>query len=112
MSLVAMRYAQSLRNECTIDGRSVRLMPKPTQVLELLLLTPPDRFVTKDDLVEWLWPDPDLQPLGAWNCIQVFLVRLRRAGVPVEGEWPARGCLGWRIPVEARGRVEPLRIAA
>jgi DNA-binding SARP family transcriptional activator len=94
-----MTLPQGLRREATINGVPVKLSPRRHALLELLLLSPPSRLVGVEEIVERLWPDPDLQPLGALDCLHIYIMQLRRLGVPIEGQHGR----GWRIPEYARG---------
>jgi DNA-binding SARP family transcriptional activator len=97
---------QALRHEALIDGVLVKLSRMRHELLSLLLLRPPKSLVTLDEIIEALWPDPDLQPLGTLDCIHNFIMQLRRAGVTIVGQHGR----GWMIPEYARG--QPWRMAA
>jgi DNA-binding response OmpR family regulator len=105
--MISMTWPQSLRHEATIDGRRVHFPPGQCALLEVLLLNPPWRFVEGDEMIEAIWPDPDLQPLGARGVVSVYACHLRRAGVPIEDRNPF-GCgrgrfAAYRVPASARG---------
>lgn len=112
---VSMTLPQAHRHECTVDGRCVHLPPAAAKVLEVLLVSHPDRFVPRDQLFAALWPDPDREPDEASKCIDVYLWRLRHLGVPIENcfaRQAAVGFGGWRIPRHARAGAMRLGLAA
>jgi DNA-binding SARP family transcriptional activator len=94
-----MTLPQALRCEALCDDVIVRFSPMCHELLTLLLLSSPKRLLTLTTIVEVLWPDPDIQPLGATNRIHKCMMQLRRAGVDIEGQHGR----GWRIPESARG---------
>jgi hypothetical protein len=49
----------------------------PAEV-SLLLAVMFRRAVHRDDIIEMLWPDPDVQPLNTRVAINIRLMRLRR----------------------------------
>lgn len=106
MTAVSMTMPQLDRHECTIAGHPVPLQRQQADLLALLLVSAPDRWLDLDTIIEGIWPDPDLQPDGARNVVKVQICRLRRHGVPIDtrricGRIPCK-LNGWRIPVEAR----------
>jgi DNA-binding response OmpR family regulator len=91
---VSMTLPQYRRRECSI------VHPLPEQQLELLtllLVSAPDRFVPRDTLIERLWSHAR-EPDDARGCIETYIHRLREIGVYVENDWGN----GWRIPQEGR----------
>lgn len=97
-SIVSMTIPVAARGRCLIDGREVYLTLKEQQLLEALLLQPPDRWLHVRWLTEVLWPDPDRQPETAWKGITVLVRRLRDKGVPIHclASW------GYQVPAENR----------
>jgi DNA-binding winged helix-turn-helix (wHTH) protein len=96
---VRMTAPQMLRDECTVGGELVRFAPSSFKVLLTLLVNRPNRYVTNAQLIERIWPNPDLEPSYARSVVRQYVLDLRRAGVRVV-RWPGRG---YRIPAEARG---------
>lgn len=109
MSAVSMTYPQMRRRECAVGDRIVKLMPVTSNLLTLLLMTGPDRFVSSDEIIDELWPNPNTQPEFIWNNVYRHVSILRRAGIAVEHfyRW------GYRIPRAARGsQPAALKLAA
>jgi DNA-binding response OmpR family regulator len=106
---VSMTIPQLRRSECTINGVPHHLTPGRAEFLATLLVASPDHFLRPDDLIEALWPDPDLQPETAYWVLKVYAANLRRMGVVIEGGCEGhrgRGAaifMGWRIPAAERG---------
>lgn len=73
---IRMSWRDYLRRRCVFHGRAVFL---PAQQMDLLavLLMRRGRSVSIGDLIEALWPDPDLEPDNALNQIRVLIYRLR-----------------------------------
>jgi DNA-binding response OmpR family regulator len=105
--MISMTVPQYRRRECTLDGRAVSLSWLETELLALLLVTDPERALGKSDIIEALYPNPDLEPEWADNLVYRYVNKLRRHGVPIETEWG----FGWRISRRIR-EVEPMRLAA
>lgn len=103
MRRVVMTAPMMRRSECLVDGRLVRLTPGQTNLLAVLLLKGPV-FTLWDELIEAVWPDPDLEPDQARRVLDVHMVRLRKRGIEIETWWGE----GLRIPVEARGNGAPI----
>lgn len=99
MSTVSMTYPEFRRRECLVDGRLVHLSGHEAEMLLALLLTPPDRVLEKETLVEVLWPDPDTQPLTAINILTVLKYKLRSKGVKIDTAYGR----GFTILEEHRG---------
>jgi DNA-binding winged helix-turn-helix (wHTH) protein len=97
---VSMTWAQFTRHECSLDGLAVRLEKREADLLAVLLVSPPDRFLSRGALIDALWPDPDDEPRNPTRCIYTWLCRLGRHGVAIERDFGN----GWRIPVDARAR--------
>lgn len=60
----------------------VRSSEVPTALLHRLMLYRPHEA---PDMIEFLWPDPDLEPENATKTIYAMAHYWRRAGVPIEG---------------------------
>lgn len=105
--MIAMTLPQARRCECTLYGRVVRFPPMAARLLELLLMISPHRRVDQEEIIEWLWPDPDLQALNTMKITHIYIGQLRAGGVAIETEWGR----GWSIPEHARNAV-PMRLAA
>jgi DNA-binding response OmpR family regulator len=93
-----MTLPQYRRRECLLDGAPIHLSPHEAELVALLLVSPPDRPLAYETLVEGLWPDPDTQALTALGVLGSVVVKLRRKGVPIETEW------GWGFFISARER--------
>lgn len=103
---VSLSWPDYLAGRCRVDGRRVWLSRQKTDMLLMLLLSDPRRYVPTKELIELVWPDPDVQPLGAIGHLSVLAARMRRLGIGIEsGPWR-----GYRIPREARG--QQLKLAA
>jgi hypothetical protein len=97
---VSMTAPQMRRNECSIAGESTRLTPLATNLLSVLLLNHPDRYLGTNELIERVWPDPDFEPDSACDAIKQYVFRLRGSGIRiVRAKSSGRG---YRIPREAR----------
>lgn len=77
------------------------LAEQEAMLLLLLMLKP---VAHKRDIIEWLWPDPDIQPLDTRLHIAVLLSRLRRR---IGHQWIITCRYGWgwalvpvKIPVD------------
>lgn len=108
MSLVSMTWPEYLAGCCRINGHLTRLAFREADVLLALLLANPDGWVTRQRIVEVVWPDADKQPVDASNVITIEVMRLRRRGIVIEN----RHGFGYCIPRGARGRPERFRLAA
>lgn len=93
--LISMTLPQYRRHECTIV---VKLRPAMSELLANLLVSPPDRFVSKETLIQALWADPDVEPGNAESIVRRDIHFLRRLGVPIQSHIG----FGWRIPADAR----------
>jgi hypothetical protein len=106
--MIGMTLPQYRRHECTINGRTVRLFGECTtkaciangclnrELLALLLVSPPDRYLCRDDLIEALWPDNE--PDWATAIVHRLIHALRGLSVPIETSYT----FGYRIPRWAR----------
>lgn len=99
MSRVSMTLPQFYRCEANVDGTLVHLTPMETEMVSLLLTSPPDRAVGYWTLVEGLWPNPDTQALTADQVLHVMAAKLRRKGIAITTWWGR----GMYIPRHARG---------
>jgi hypothetical protein len=85
-------------HDCELDGQRLKLTPLEVRVLEALLVCDARTFTRDPQLVERIWPDPDLEPDAARNILKVYVLKLRRKGIRIlTMRWK-----GYRIPVEAR----------
>jgi hypothetical protein len=115
-----MTWHEYCRNRCTIDGLRCRIAPAMAELLALLLLTDPKRFVSLDDILDVLWPNPDLQPETWRNVVSVHMSALVALGIQIErrvgrgmGQGSRSADQGWRIPMTGRGgRHDTRRMAA
>lgn len=95
--MISMTMPQYRRRECSINGTSVHLRPMYIEVLSTLLAAGP-RFVSRTELIEAIWPNPELEPDYAWTLVDHCILSLRRAGVSIETHWG----IGWRVPLWER----------
>jgi hypothetical protein len=86
-----MTWPGYLRHEVIVDGVIHRLTPKLAE-LAFLLLVRRGHFVPMNDIVEFLWPDPDLEPDFSEDVIRTYASRLRRV-LPADSiVWRATSC--------------------
>lgn len=101
---VSMSWPQYLRCECTVTGFSVKLTEYEAEALMFLMLRCPNS-VSKEELIEWLWPDPGLEPEFTESMVYQTMRRLRaKVG---EFHIPSRVNFGYRLmqqPEPLRGR--------
>lgn len=98
---VSMTWPEYQHNLCWFEGRLIRLQPRCADLL-LILLMNRGRTMSKGQLVEGMWPDPDEEPEWAENAINVRF-RLLRQLMPglilTVGTMHSKGALGWLIPI-------------
>ncbi len=101
---VSMTWPQYLRRECTVAQFTLKLTDYEAEALLFLMLRCPYP-VSKEDLIEWLWPDPALEPEFTENMVYQVMRRLRaKVG---EFHIASRVNFGYRLmqePDPARGR--------
>lgn len=101
---VSMTWPQYLRKECAVTGFTVKLTDYEAEALLLLMLQCPNP-VSKDAMIEWLWPDPALEPEFTENMVYHTMRRLRaKVG---EFHIVSRISFGYRLmqqPEPKRGR--------
>jgi DNA-binding SARP family transcriptional activator len=103
--MISMTLPQASRRECLIDGRIIKLKPQQHQFLVLLLMRHPEHWVSYTDIIEYLWPDPDDQPLSARWALQKYASEFRhKYGIAVD----MRRSDGYRIPAHTRRTLGPL----
>lgn len=111
-----MTWPEYLDGCCLIDGRPTRLREREAELLSILLISHPDRFLCREAFIGAIWPNPDDEPESSEGCyLSVYMTRLRRRGVVIENRYHNLGPTdygGWRIPREARGRPERVQLAA
>jgi hypothetical protein len=99
---VSMTWPQLLRAECKLGDDIVRLRPASATLLSILLVQNPEGYLTNEELIVRMWPDPDLEPDSASRIIDQYLMFLRQSGIRVvRAHGKGRG---YRIPAEARAR--------
>lgn len=96
---IRMTWPEYRRSECLYYGRRVLLCPSLAELLAILLLNR-GRAVQSSDLIEALWPNPDLSPDWGQCSVRLRVKRLR-ARLPglVQTIGHAKGCEGWMIPL-------------
>lgn len=101
---VSMTWPQYLRSECTVTGFTVKLTEYEAEALLLLMLRCPNP-VSKEEMIDWLWPDPSLEPEFTENMVYHTMRRLRaKVG---EFHITSRVTFGYRLmqkPDPQRGR--------
>ena len=101
---VSMTWPQYLRSECTVTGFTVKLTEYEVEALMFLMLRCPNP-VSKEDLIEWLWPNPGLEPEFTESMVYQTMRRLRaKVG---EFHIPSRINFGYGLmqqPEPVRGR--------
>lgn len=100
--MIQMTLPQYLRHECTINGRMVPLRKSLADLLALMLVSGPDKFLSTQFLIEAMWPDPDFEPDWAETIVFRRIHELRMKGVQIE----RRYIFGYRIPRWAREEAE------
>jgi DNA-binding response OmpR family regulator len=107
--VVSMNWPEFQRQVCVINDEEVSLTPQETELLLILLLKHPKRHTPVSELIEAMWPNPDLEPDWAAKRLQVLVFNLRGKGVEIESRYQ----FGYRIPVHARGDTpQQLELAA
>jgi DNA-binding response OmpR family regulator len=96
--MISMTAPQLRRHECSIDGRVVHLRQTLADLLALLLVNGPDKYMPKEALIEMLWPNPDFEPDWAEAILFRRIHELRNRGVQIESCYR----FGYRIPRWAR----------
>ena len=106
--MISMTFPQYLRHECTVDGRIVRMRGLWAEALASLLVSHPARFVSRAEMIEAIWPNPDFEPDYASVMVDMCIHGLRRLGVAIEHDWG----FGWRVPEHARIGKESVNLFA
>lgn len=80
-----MTYAQSRRNVCSVE---ITLTEQERLIVERLLMCRRDQFVSHEELIEYVWPDPWRQPDSARSQLHVVASRMRLTkGVQIVNHW-------------------------
>lgn len=87
---VRMSFPQAIARYGSVylNGERVPLQKKQAQFIELCLLRG-GGWIDPYDAIEWLWPEPDWQPITANKILDVLIYRTRKLGIPVE-KWNKR----------------------
>lgn len=106
---ISMTWPEYLHCQCWYHGRLIKLRRLHADLLLVLLLNR-GRTLSRNELIERLWPDPNLEPEFAEEALRVQMMWLRRV-VPgliqsigrlaPEGRAAlqgGRGFIGWMIP--------------
>jgi DNA-binding response OmpR family regulator len=93
VSEISMTWPQYRRGCCLLDGEQVYLTPTQTEIIAVLLVRR-GCVIEREDLWEWVWPNPDAAPDMKNIDVQVCKLRQRLGGV-IENEWGR----GYRIPL-------------
>lgn len=75
--MISMTWPQYLRRQCTVDGRVVALGRTEVEIISALLIAHPSP-VKIPELIERVYPDPDLEPDYATSVLTVIIHRFRR----------------------------------
>jgi DNA-binding response OmpR family regulator len=91
---ITMTAPQMRRGEVTVDGRTI-CVPKHLHDLLTLLVMNRDRpaMMTCGELIECLWPDPDVQPVSGTTYVSKLIYKLRLWGIPIDSVHGQ----GWRL---------------
>lgn len=110
---VSLTFPQFLRRSCSVGGEEIHLGPQTVRLLARLLLADPRLYVHLEDMIEWLWPNPDLMPEDPRGLVATRLSQLRRHRIVVENLHSRLAVYagrqrygGYRIPAWARGSVQ------
>jgi hypothetical protein len=74
---VGMTWPQYLRRECTVGEFTVKLSPHEAEVLLFLLLRCPNP-VSRDEVLEWLYQEPDVEPDYAMGNVHSTIRNLKQ----------------------------------
>lgn len=80
-----MTFMQSRYRACNVDGKLTFLTPLETRMLEFLLMQHPDHNIPTNRIIEYLYPNPDLEPDNAAKCIAHYAMSLREKKIGVLG---------------------------
>jgi DNA-binding response OmpR family regulator len=72
-----MTWAQYRRRACSFEGREVPLGPIAAEIVSTLVMHG-GRDVALTELLEAVYPDPDLEPDWGVSCIHRIINKLRR----------------------------------
>jgi len=72
-----MTWAQHQRRECTFDGLQVKLSGYQRDIVSLLLIRRGE-IIHLNELIEYIYPDPDLEPDWAAQCVDRSIWFLNR----------------------------------
>ena len=75
--MLSMTYPQLLRNEVTYCGEAL-VFPRHQALFLSLLLLRPNEVIPYSDFIEYIWPDPDLEPMYVLNMIRLYKIRILR----------------------------------
>jgi DNA-binding winged helix-turn-helix (wHTH) protein len=89
-----MTLPQFSIRRCTIDGSQVKLSRREVELLSILLVNHPEKFIRMGDLIEMIWPDALYEPEYAESSVSVSVFKLRKKGVCIL----AAKSRGYRIP--------------
>lgn len=105
---IIMTWPQYLRGECTVSGFTVKLTEYEVEALMLLMLRGPNP-VSKEEMIDWLWPNPVLEPKFTESLVYHTIKRLRaKVG---EFHIPSRVTFGYRLLQEPEAKRPPQRAA-
>lgn len=104
---IRMTWPEYRRGECLWHGRHVRLGQAQLEVLSTLLMRR-GCPVAVGELIEAIYPDPDLEPESAEEVVRnaIRILRVKFGGLIRSSH--GRSGFGWTIDLPA----EPLRAAA
>lgn len=74
--MISMTWPQYLRQECRVCDWIVALTRRETEILLLLLMRYPNP-VPMEDIISFVWPEPDLEPDIAAESVHRSLHNLR-----------------------------------
>ena len=75
--MIGMTWPQYRRCEVAVSGRVVKLSPQAADLIAFMLIRR-GHALSRGELVEMLWPNPDREPEWAERQIDVLIHRTRR----------------------------------
>lgn len=112
---VSMTWTQYRYQVCRVDGKYVELGPVAHELVTRLLLAPPGHYVPSDEIVNWLWPNPDDEPETAYNILRTMCWRLaKQHGIVIESKYCQRYVANEKARyggLRLKCRVPPPRVA-
>ncbi|HET7255611.1 MAG TPA: winged helix-turn-helix domain-containing protein [Xanthobacteraceae bacterium] len=99
---IEMRWADYMRRECVYLGRRVQMTPRHCDILSILLLNR-GQMLTTNEIIERLWPDPDLEPEWPKDTVRTHIYQLRNRA---PGIIETIGSQGYMVPLPGHWSIE------